>query len=736
MSPHLTIPTLPYPDLRLPPRLEGLSRLAYNLYWTWHPEVRAQFARIDRQHWVGYRSTVGVLGASRVWSELLDDTDFMARYTTILERFDAYMANGREHWFARHHATELPGPVAYFCAEYGLHESLPIYSGGLGVLAGDHLSAASDMALPLVGVGLFYRRGYFRQSIDADGHQEHDYVHLDPDRLPLRRVVGRLGEPLLVPVELPGRVIHAAVWLAQVGRVPLLLLDTDVPENAESDRPITHILYVRGREMRLHQELILGIGGVRALRALGISPSVWHLNEGHSAFMLVEQARELMAAGASQAEAFERVRQSAVFTIHTPVPAGNERFAADLVRRLAAPALGEGGMDLEGVLAMGRPVDGDAGQFDMTAFSLRNTHGANGVSQLHAYTANETWSAVISRPILGITNGVHPPTWVGEAMRAVFSEMGGDLDHLEDEYEADRFWERLDEVPDERLWQAHLEQKQRLQEFARLRLRRQLARHGEAPSVLEEVEGILDPDVLTIGFARRMATYKRAALLFSDVERLSRLLGDSQRPVQIVFAGKAHPADRPGQGVIQTIFERSRSEAFRGHVLILEDYDMRVGRYLVQGADVWLNNPRRPLEASGTSGMKAAMNGVINLSILDGWWDEGYHEDNGWAIGGRDRDPDEGAQDWADAQSLYRLLEEEIVPLWFDRDEHGRPAGWLGRMRRAIGSALWQFSTSRMLVEYVEQLYLPAGAAGVAAKTPAPGSSGAPRRRARSSPKA
>lgn len=716
MSSHLSIPTLPYPDHRLPPRLEGLTRLAYNLYWTWHSEVRALFAGIDRQHWVGYRSTVGVLRASNDWSGLLEDTDFMARYTTVLEQFDAYMANGSEHWFARYHGTELAGPVAYFCAEYGLHESLPIYSGGLGVLAGDHLSAASDMALPFIGVGLFYRRGYFRQSIDADGHQEHDYIQLDPERLPLRRVVDDLGEPLLVSVEFPGRDVHAAVWLAQVGRVPLLLLDTDVPQNDASDRPITHILYVRGREMRLHQELILGVGGVRALRALGIAPSAWHLNEGHSAFMLVEQARELVAAGASQEEAFEQVRCSAVFTIHTPVSAGNERFSSDLVRRLAAPCVADAGMDIDGILDMGRTIDGDTSQFDMTAFSLRNTCNANGVSRLHAQTANETWSAVSTRPILGITNGVHPPTWVGEPMRNVFREIGGDLDHLEDEHETDRFWERLDTIPDKRLWEAHLEQKQRLQEFARLRLRRQLARHGEAPGVLSELSQILDPGILTIGFARRMATYKRAALLFSDMDRLTRLLSDRERPVQVVFAGKAHPADRPGQGVIQTIFERSRSEAFRGRVFILEDYDMRVGRYLVRGCDVWLNNPRRPLEASGTSGMKAAMNGVVNVSILDGWWDEGYEGDNGWAIGGRDRNPDEGAQDWADAQDLYRLLEEEIVPLWYERDEHGLPAGWLERMRRAIDSSLWQFSTSRMLVEYVEQMYLPA-AAGAEAGT-------------------
>jgi starch phosphorylase len=610
--------------------------------------------------------------------------------------------------------------VAYFCAEYGLHETLPIYSGGLGVLAGDQCKAASDMALPFVGVGLFYRRGYFRQAIDADGHQEHDYVNLDPARLPLRRVVDPLGELLTVGVELPGRVVHAAVWLAQVGRVPLLLLDTDVPENAESDRPISHILYVRGREMRLHQELILGIGGVRALRRLGIAPAAWHLNEGHSAFLLVEQARELVAEGAALDEAMARVRRSAVFTIHTPVPAGNERFAVDLVRRLTAPSMEASGLDLDPIIEQGRGVGGDDGQFDMTAFALRNTTAANGVSQLHGRVANETWSPIVGHAIDGITNGVHPPTWIGRPMRTVITELGGDLDHLEDEYEADRFWERLDGIPDASLWEAHLQQKQALQAYAQLRLRRQLARHGEAPSTLAELAGTLDPAVLTVGFARRMATYKRAALLFTDIERLIRLCSDPSRPVQFIFAGKAHPADRPGQGVIQTIFEHSRSAALRGHVFILEDYDMRIARYLVQGVDVWLNNPRRPLEASGTSGMKAAMNGVVNVSILDGWWDECYDGRNGWAIGSRDTNPDEGAQDWADAQDLYRLLEEEIVPLWYERDAADLPTGWLKRMRGAAGSSLWQFSTTRMLAEYVEGMYLPAARVAAPAVAPVP----------------
>jgi starch phosphorylase len=715
MSSHPSIPTLPYPDHRLPPKLEGLVRIAYNLYWSWHPEVRALFARIDRETWAGFRSPVSVLRVSRDWTSLLDDPDFMVAYQTVLDRFDAYMANGREHWFTRHHSEALEGPVAYFCAEYGLHETLPIYSGGLGVLAGDHCKAASDMALPFVAVGLFYRRGYFRQSIDADGHQEHDYINLVPGRLPLRRVVDPLGEPLTVGVELPGRTVHAAVWLAQVGRVPLLLLDTDVPENADSDRPISHILYVRGREMRLHQELVLGIGGVRALRQLGIAPSAWHLNEGHSAFLLVEQARELVATGMPLDEALAEVSRHAVFTIHTPVPAGNERFAVDLVRRLTAPALAPSGLQIEHILERGLGVESDRSQFDMTAFALRTTTAANGVSQLHGKVANDTWSPLIDHPIGGITNGVHPPTWVGHPVRNAIADIGGDLDHLEDEYEVDRFWERLDDIPDKVLWDAHLQQKQALQAYTQIRLRRQLARHGEAPGALAELGRILEPSVLTIGFARRMATYKRAALLFSDIGRLIRLCTNTDRPVQIIFAGKAHPADRPGQGVIQTIFEHSRSEALRGRVFILEDYDMRIGRQLVQGVDVWLNNPRRPLEASGTSGMKAAMNGVVNVSVLDGWWDEGYAGDNGWAIGGRSTSPDEGAQDWADAQDLYRLLEEEVVPLWYERDTQGLPVGWLERMRRAAASSLWQFSTTRMLAEYAEQMYLPAAGAGRAA---------------------
>jgi len=711
----IVIPTLPPAGIRLPTQLEGLERLAYNLYWIWHPRVRVLFRRIDAGSWLRYRTPVPVIQAQRNWSEIADDIDLLAEYTTLLEQFDRYMENGSGHWFERRHGGELDGPIAYFCAEYGLHESLGIYSGGLGVLAGDHLKAASDMAMPFVGVGLFYRRGYFRQTIDADGHQEHAYPDYDPQRLPLRRVADANGGPLHVSVELPGRTVWCAVWLAQVGRVPLLLLDTDVPENDEHDRPITQILYVRGREMRLCQEIVLGVGGVRALRALGIAPAAWHLNEGHSALMLVERARELTTAGQTMDEALAQVKRNAVFTIHTPVSAGNERFEASMFSTLTAPLTEGSGLDQGRLLELGRGVDHDANHFDMTAFSLRHTNGANAVSKLHAETANATWSEISTQPILGITNGVHPPSWLGGPSQQVYHDLGADLDHMEASEPEKRFWQRLKSMSDGQLWEAHQRQKLELAIFARRRLRSQLARHGESPRVLSELSEALDPNILTIGFARRFATYKRAALLFSDEERLVRILFDADRPVQIVFAGKAHPADRPGQRMIQDIFSRSRATNLSGRVFVLEDYDIRSGRYLVQGVDVWLNNPRRPLEASGTSGMKAAMNGVINFSVLDGWWDEGYNERNGWAIGGRETNPDEGAQDWADAQDLYRILETEIVPTYYDRDKNGLPHRWIEIMKESIASAIWPFSTSRMLEEYAELLYLPAASTDGAA---------------------
>ncbi len=710
----VSVPSIPAASFPLPPRLEGLRRLAYNVHWAWDPRTRNLWSLIDRAAWTRYRNPIPVISGPTEWSRLLDDEKFLAEYHDVLADFDQYMTDGADHWFGRKYGDKLTGPIAYFCAEYGLHESVGIYSGGLGILAGDHMKSASDMALPFIGVGLLYRKGYFRQQIDADGHQEHRYPDYDLSRLPLSRVQDENGLPLTVMVQLPGRDLSVAVWLAQVGRVPVLLLDTDVAENAVEDRPITHILYVRGREMRLHQELVLGIGGVRAIRALGLAPAVWHLNEGHSAFLLAERAREYVAAGAELEDAWAQVRRNSVFTIHTPVSAGNERFDIDLVRRVAGPLLDAGGVPVERVLELGRGTDDDPGQFDMTAFSLRLTYRANAVSKLHAETANATWDGIVEHEILAVTNGVHGPSWVGSPIVELLARhLDADLQTLDAGARQDPFWSRLEKIPRADLWEAHMRQKRELSLFVHGRLRSQFARHGEAPTVLAEVETALDPAIMTIGFARRFATYKRAGLLFTDMDRLGRMLWDPERPLQVIFAGKAHPADRPGQRVIQEIFQRSRSPQLRGRVFILEDYDMRVGRYLVQGVDAWLNNPRRPLEASGTSGMKAAQNGVPNISVLDGWWDEGFEGDNGWAIGGREQNPDEAAQDWSDAQDLYRLLEEDLIPAWYERAADGTPPGWTSTMRRAMSTALWRFSTTRMLQEYAECLYLPAAGVSV-----------------------
>jgi glycogen phosphorylase len=705
------VPTLPGHDINLPAGLEGLDELAYNLWWSWTPRAQALFSRLDQATWTRHRNPIPVLrGIDQArWADITADEDFMVDASRVLDEFGRYLANGSDSWYAAAPERAMPGPIAYFCAEFGIHESMQIYSGGLGILAGDHCKSASDAALPFVAVGLLYRRGYFRQQIDADGHQEHAQPDLDPSQLPLRRARGRNGAPLQVSVEVADRMVHAAVWVAQVGRVPILLLDTDIPSNDPADRPITHILYVRGREMRLCQELVLGVGGVRALRALGIEPSVWHLNEGHSAFLLVERARELVAAepGLAAGEALRRVGRDAVFTIHTPVPAGNEVFARDLVASALDRWFTVTRSEPTELLELGRGrTDAPDAPFDMTAFVLRHATGTNAVSQLHGATANETWQSLAGHPVDAITNGVHVPTWLGRPVRrliqrAIGLPLGVDMN-------GPGPLAALAELDDEELWSAHQQQKREMIGFLETRLARQFARHGESPDALRAMRGVLDHTALTIGFARRFATYKRAALLFRDEERLARLLSSTDRPVQVVIAGKAHPADRPGQQVIQRIFELSRSERLRGRVFIVEDYDIRIARFLVGGVDIWLNNPRRPMEASGTSGMKAAINGIPSVSILDGWWDEGFTGANGWAIGDRNSDGDDEAQDEADASELYRLLEEEIVPRFYDRSAEGVPSAWMTTMRASIAGALWRFSTARMLSEYVDRLYLPA----------------------------
>jgi len=699
----IEIPVLQIADIELPPEMERLRDLAYDLWWSWSPQATRLFTWIDPEHWQRYHNPVQLLinVEPYQWQRLLADPEFRHTYDSVIQALDEYRS--RPRWFAQR-GLSLPGPVAYFSMEFGLHESLGVYSGGLGVLAGDHCKAASDLGVPLVGVGLLYRSGYFRQTVDADGYQQHIYPDYDFARLPVLPVQAAAGGILTVPVDLPGRVVQAVVWKAQVGLVPILMLDTDIPLNDPADRPITGMLYVRGREMRLCQEIVLGVGGVRALRALSVSPAVWHMNEGHVAFQGLERARERVRRGDGLSEAFKHLAKNAVFTTHTPVPAGNETFDREMVRRYLGPWTHDVGSDAETALALGD----EAGHFNLTALAIRLSTSVNGVSRLHGEVSSNMWRHLWpdppEAPVSYVTNGVHTESWIGPEMRSLY------VHHLDPAWEQrlldGDMWARVEAIPDADLWAAHRSQKERLIRFVRERVRSQGARHGLSPDELRGVEGLLDPRALTIGFARRFATYKRAVLVLSDPERLRSLLFAEGRPVQILFAGKAHPADRQGQDFIRQLFLLAQGE-FRGKLVFIEDYDMEVARMMVQGCDVWLNTPRRPQEASGTSGQKCPINGGINLSILDGWWAEAYAADNGWAIG-KEKASEVEDEDREDAASLYHLLEEEVVPLFFDRAEDGLRRRWIQVMKNSIVSVVPQFSAHRMVRDYVENVYLPA----------------------------
>ncbi len=718
------IPIKHVAEIELPREFERLYEMAYNLWWTWTPEARNLFNHIDSAKWALYRNPVQLLinVAPRQWYALLEDEAFLSRYHEVTQRFDEYLLTydtGRigpegATWFQRQYGSRDSQLIAYFSMEYGLHQSLAIYSGGLGVLSGDHCKAASDLGLPFVALGLLYRHGYFQQTLDADGNQQHSYPTYDFTRLPLRPVVGATGQDLLISVPFPGREIKARVWVAHVGRIPLLLLDTDVPENDPADRPITHQLYVAGREMRLAQEIVLGIGGVRALATLGIEPSAWHLNEGHSAFLQLERLRtSVVTEGASPAAALERLKANSIFTTHTPVPAGNEQFDQQLIRKYFQAWCDRCRFSMDELLALGRANEHDP-SFNLTALAIRTTSWVNGVSKLNAEVTSDMWRHLFEgrtgfdseQPIRAVTNGVHAGTWLGpEIQQLLRRRLDPEWEHLLLDPGA---WEKLLELPDEEIWAAHQAQKERLGRFSRSRLRDQLARFGSSPDELRAIGGIFAPQALTIGFARRFATYKRASLVFSDLHRLQTLLSNEERPVQMIFAGKAHPADRPGQDLIQHIFELSRSDTFHGKVIFLENYDIRLGGMLVQGVDVWLNTPRRPMEASGTSGQKVAMNGGLNFSISDGWWPEGWNGSNGWVIGNDHHYEDESRQDSEDAASLYETLESKIVPQYFDRDAAGLPRAWIRAMKEAMRTLTPQFSACRMVSDYVTNGYLPA----------------------------
>jgi starch phosphorylase len=607
--------------------------------------------------------------------------------------------------------------VAYFSLEFGLDAGIPLYSGGLGILAGDHLKSASDLGVPLVGVGLLYRDGYFRQALGPDGGQRERYPATDWSDLPLTDVRDADGRPVLVEVEIGEETVRAAVRRIQVGRVPLLLLDADIEGNAPGSRSITSTLYGGDRDMRIRQEVLLGVGGVRALAAAGMEPTVFHMNEGHSALLALERLRALTAAGMSPAAAREQVLASTVFTTHTPVPAGNETFDPHLARAYLEPLATAAGMSWEELAELAAHPEEGQSAFGMTPLALRTSGFSNGVAQLHGDTSRRMWRGLWPDlpleevPITSVTNGIHTPSWLSREMHELLERYIGP--GLRERPEDPRVWERAERIPPGELWRVHELRRERLVLFARERLRRQLARQVSRRVATRAAGDALRPDALTICFARRFATYKRASLLFRDPERLARLIDDERRPVQFIIAGKAHPLDGPGKDLLRTVVQESQRPRLRDRIVFLEDYDMHVARYLVQGADVWLNVPRRPLEASGTSGMKAAVNGALNLSVLDGWWAEGYSPECGWAIGGGEQYDDPEENDAIEAEALYSLLEREVVPTFYARDSSGRPREWTTMMTAAIGRLGGAFSTARMVREYAERAYLPAHRASI-----------------------
>ena len=698
---------------KMPEKINRLPDIAYNLWWSWNIDARMLFKRLDLTLW---RSTQHnpVQMLQEISRERLEsaarDSAFYRHYNKVLMKMDRELTNGHR-WFPQLYPEHTDEPIAYFSAEFGLHNSLPIYSGGLGILSGDHTKEASDLGIPLVGVGFMYPQGYFRQRIPSHGWQEAVYEQIDMSEAPIRPVQDEHGNDIKVSVHLGDSPVYARIWNVQVGSVDLYLMDTDVDDNDPWNRELSARLYSGDSDVRIRQEIMLGIGGVRTLRLLSIAPQAWHMNEGHSAFLVLELIRERVAEGMSFEEAREAVRQETIFTTHTPVPAGHDAFGFHMMEQYFHNYWGQLGLSREAFLALGEHQEAWGTAFNMTVLALRMAGQVNGVSELHGEVSREMWQSVWPErsvdevPISHITNGVHLPTWLPSEMRALFKKyLGPDWLQYQDD---PALWERLVDIPDGELWDLHNHMKLKLLSFLRERVRRQWVNGQDDPTQVLTSGTLLDPGALTIGFARRFATYKRANLIFRDLDRLRNILLDTHRPVQLIFAGKAHPADDPGKMLIQNIYTHAKHHEMGGRVAFVEDYDMHMARYLVQGVDLWLNNPRRPREASGTSGMKAAVNGIPNLSVLDGWWVEGYNGANGWAISS-DMQRDEEAQDWADANAIYSLLEEEIVPLFYDRDRDDIPRGWVEIMRESIRSCAPQFGTRRMLKEYTNKMYVEA----------------------------
>jgi len=698
----------------LPERISGLAAVATNLSWSWSRDARALFREVDEALWhLTRHNPIELL--RRVDPARLagcaQDPAFLKRYDALVE-WNGFVAATHDTWFETSYPDLAPRVIAYFCAEFGLHASVPIYSGGLGVLAGDHCKSASDLGVPLVGVGLFYTKGYSDQRLRLDGWQEDAEERFDLAATPLEQVRGPHGDPCLATVRMFGRTVSIGAWRIMVGRVPIFLLDTDHEQNDPADRPLCHRLYAGGPDLRLRQEWILGVGGVRVLRALGYHPAAWHSNEGHAAFMLVERVRELVTGGTPFADAVRQVRATSIFTTHTPVPAGHDTFSPDQVEQCAGPVWQEMGVNRDELLRLGHHPALDHDRFHMSVAAIRLSARVNAVSRRHAEESRRIWAplwpgrAAEAVPIKYVTNGAHVATWMANSMVALLeSHLGADWWQRVDD---PTVWTRLLKLDDVALWAVHNELKSHLMRSIREQARRRWADQWKEALHLVGAGTLLDNGALTIGFGRRFATYKRADLIFQDPDRLQRLLVNPWRPVQIVFAGKAHPGDEPGKQILQRVYAQTREARFEGRIAFIEDYDMHVAHSLVQGVDLWLNLPRAPLEASGTSGMKAALNAVPQLSTLDGWWAEGYDGRNGWAIPAATAATAGAEGDAADAERLYRLLEDEVVPLFYTRDARDVPLGWAETMKHALRAAGQHFTARRMLREYVTEHYVPA----------------------------
>ena len=706
----------------LPPRIAGLHDLSTDLWWVWHREAREVFRQLDYKVWrLTSHNPVRMLRlvSPERLAEAAVDPRFLALYDEALRQLAAARA-GEHTWWQQRTNIGRTRPIAYFSAEFAIHQSLPIYAGGLGVLAGDHCKEASDLGLPFVGVGFMYPQGYFHQGVTADGWQEENYELINWENAATQRARAADGTELVIAVPLGNRTVLVSVWHVKLGGISLYLMDTNLPENAPWDRELSARLYGGDRETRVQQEIILGIGGVRVLRALGYDPAVWHLNEGHAAFVVLQRIREFLEQGYSFADAHAAVRRNTVFTTHTPVPAGHDAFPFHMVETHLAGCWGGLGDHREDFLALGRYDNGSGTLFNMTALAMRSAAGVNAVSQLHGEVTREMWAPLIhelppqEEPIKAVTNGVHLTNWLSlELNRTLDKYLPADWRARHDEPSV---WDAVMDIPDEVLWETREKMRGYMYHFVRERIRERWVNDNMQPARVLAGGTLLGQQALTIGFARRMTAYKRPDLIFRDPDRLARLLNDPKRPVQIVFAGKAHPADEGGKHALQGIYRRALDPRFGGRIAFVEDYDLHVAHYLVQGCDVWLNNPRKPLEASGTSGMKAAANGVLNVSVGDGWWPEGFVGGNGWLIDPGVEHADHAAQDAADAEALYRLLENEVVPAFYDRDAHDVPHRWVKMVKQSIRTVAPQFCTRRMLKEYVERMYLPAFEASLTSK--------------------